>query len=63
MKKYRVYGIVTGSKYLGIIEAENEDDAKEKGFNLDGVYVSVCHQCSNEIDDPDIHEIQVEEIK
>ena len=60
MGKYRVYGIVTGSKYLGIVDAETEMDAINKAFELDACYVSLCHQCSSEADGAEIHEIQAE---
>ena len=63
MKKYRVHGVVTGGKYLGEVEAENEKQAKEKGFDLESNYVSLCHQCAGEVEDPEIHEIIVEVIK
>ena len=61
MKKYRVYGLVYGSKYLGTIEAENQVDAERRAWNELDVHVSICHQCSKEIDDPQIDELQFEE--
>ena len=63
MSKYRAYGVVTGGKYLGEVEADSKEEAISKAGELDTCYVSICHQCSSEIDDPDIHEIQVELIK
>jgi hypothetical protein len=62
MPKYGVYGLVTGSKFLGVVEADTPEEAEEKGFDLEGCYCSVCNQCSDQIDDPQISEVQVEEI-
>lgn len=58
--KYRCYGIVTGSKYLGTVEAENKKEAEDKAWKLDTTSVNVCHQCSDEVDSPEIQEIAVE---
>ena len=64
MKKFNVYGIVTGTKYLGQVEAETEEEAKEKAEGVGSyleLHISLCHQCSREINDPEIHEVNVEE--
>jgi hypothetical protein len=60
MPKYRVYGTVVGGKYLGEVEADNEKEAIEKGLNLDTCWVSLCHQCSSECEDGEIHDVHVE---
>ena len=60
MPKYRAWGIVTGSKFLGEFEADSKEQAEEKAFQE--AYCSLCHQCSRECDDPEIHEVKVEEI-
>lgn len=60
MPKYRVYGTVTGSKYLGRVEADNEAQAKEKGENLDTCYIGLCHQCDDECEDPEVTAVHVE---
>ena len=57
MSKYSVYGQVTGSKYLGEVEAETEEEAIKKGEGLDDCWISLCHQCSDEIEDPQVIEI------
>jgi hypothetical protein len=59
--KFKIYGIVTGSKYIGEVEAESKEEAIEKAWELEELYVSVCHQCVKEIEDPEIRDIQVEE--
>lgn len=61
MPKYRVYGVVKATKYVGEYEAETEDDAKDLAWG--DAYVSVCHQCSREIEDPEIEELVVEEVE
>ncbi len=63
VKKWRCIGEVSGGKYLGVVEAENEEEAKKKGFNLGEAYVSLCCQCSNECENAEIHEIVVEELE
>ena len=59
-KKWNCFGRVVGSKYFGIVEAETEDEAQEKAEKLDSCYVSICHRCSEHIDDAQIDEIVVE---
>tara|TARA_Y100000034_G_C6686603_1_gene302111 strand:+ start:224 stop:430 length:207 start_codon:yes stop_codon:yes gene_type:complete len=63
MPKYRISGLVTGGKYLGEVDADNEEQAEMRGWKLPDAHVSVCHQCSSEIDDPEITQLFVEEIK
>jgi hypothetical protein len=60
LKKYAVYGVVTGSKYIGEVYASSSEEAKEKAFEHDNCHSSLCHQCSCECEDPEIHEIHVD---
>lgn len=53
MKKFAVYGRVVGSKFLGVFEAETANEAEEKALAENG-YVSVCHQCSDQIEEAEI---------
>ena len=62
MKKYRCYGIVTGIKYLGEVEASSKEEAEEKVSDLDSAYISLCHQCRNQCEDAEISQIDVEEV-
>lgn len=62
MKKWRCHGIVSGSKYLGEVEAETEEEAIAKAEELDS-YVGLCHQCSRECEDAEITDFQVDEVK
>ena len=54
MPKFGVTGIVVGSKYLGEFEADNAEAAVDLAMESDAVYVSMCHQCSDECEDPAI---------
>ena len=63
MARFRVYGLVHGSKFLGEVEANSKEEAEEKGWKLDGTYVGLCHQCASQIDDAEIHTLQLEEVK
>lgn len=58
--KWACYGTVKGGKYLGQVEADSEEQAKSAAANLDSCWVSLCHQCSAECEDPEIVEISVE---
>lgn len=60
MAKWAAYGRVCGSKYLGQVEADSEDEAKEKAMRLDSCFVSLCHHCSGECEDPEVDNISVE---
>jgi hypothetical protein len=58
--KYDVYAIATASKYLGQVEADSEESAQEKAWDLD-ISMSLCHQCSD-IDIGDAYEIQADKV-
>ncbi len=63
MPRYRVCGVVTGSKYLGEFEADSEAEAIEIALNSEESHVSLCHQCSSECEDPEIQEAFAELIE
>ena len=56
--KWEVTGVVSGGKYLGTVEADTEEEAKKKAEELD-TFVSLCHQCADECEDPEITEFIV----
>lgn len=58
--KYDCYARVVGSKYLGEVEANSPEEAEELAWKLDSTHVSLCHQCSSNVEDPEIEEIKVE---
>ena len=59
MPRYRCVGTVTGSKYLGVVEAPDPESAKAKALDLEG-HVSFCHQCSDECEDAEVTDVSVE---
>jgi hypothetical protein len=61
MPKFNVYATVTGSKYIGEFEAETKEDAIDQAELSGGAYVSLCHQCSAECEDPEAHNFVAEE--
>ena len=61
--KYSLYAKVVGAKYLGEVEANSLEEAVEKGYDLETCSVSVCNQCSSDISDPSIEDIEAQEIK
>jgi hypothetical protein len=61
MTKYRVYGVVTGTKYIGEFEADSKEEAEQMAWDSEKGYISICHQCAREIDEPTITEMVVEE--
>ena len=61
MPKFRVYGVVTGGKFIGVYEGDTAEEAESKAW--EDAHVSICHQCAEEIDDPEIHELQSEEVR
>ena len=60
MNKFAVYGKVVGSKFLGVFEAETAEQAEEMALNSDAAYVSICHQCSSQIEEANIEEVTSE---
>lgn len=62
MPRYYVTASVRGSKYLGEYEAANEKEACRMAWERDG-YVSLCHQCSSECEDPEVDDVVATEIK
>jgi hypothetical protein len=59
--KYKVYGTVTGTKYLGTFEAESAEVAETMALNSDVAYVNLCHQCFGECEDAVVTEVSAEE--
>lgn len=53
-KKWSVTGVVVGSKYLGVFEAETKEEAEQMALESEKAYCSLCHQCTDECEDPEI---------
>jgi hypothetical protein len=47
--------------YVGEVEADSVEEALEKAESM-GHDVSLCHQCSHKIEDPELTEFHAEEI-
>jgi hypothetical protein len=62
LKKYRVYGTVVGSAYLGEFEATSKKQAEALALESTG-NVILCHQCSDKIEDPEVTEAFAELVK
>ena len=62
--KYKVYGIMAASVFLGEYEAESPESAKDLADedNEANWYPSLCYQCSQEVELEDIYETQVVKI-
>ena len=59
MAKYSVYGKVVATKFIGEFEADSEEKAIKMAE--EEAYVSICHQCSSEVEDPEVDELFAEE--
>ena len=55
MKIWSVTGSVVAGTYIGEFEAETGEEAIKKASRQAGV--SLCHQCSGEISDPEIESL------
>lgn len=51
---FDVYASVVGSKYLGKFEARSEEEAVQKALKSAAASISLCHQCADEVSDPEI---------
>lgn len=63
MKKFRVWGKVVGSKYLGEFEAATKKKAEEMALESEEASVRLCHQCSGECEDAEIDDVSAEVVK
>ena len=65
MPKYRVYGVMSVTKYFGEIEADSQDEAVEIAENSDENHASLCHRCSRDIDldDYSFQRFECEEVR
>tara|TARA_E500000305_G_C4028231_1_gene243093 strand:+ start:698 stop:901 length:204 start_codon:yes stop_codon:yes gene_type:complete len=63
MPKWIIYAVVSGSKFLGEVEAATKEEAIQKAWGLDSCYASVCHQCSRQIEDAEVTDIHAEPLE
>ena len=60
MPIYRCTATVTGSKYLGEVNADSMEQAIERANALaEDIGVSLCHHCAEECEDPEITNVAV----
>jgi len=59
MTKWNCSGTVTAGIYLGQVDADTEKEAIEKAQQLDTCSISVCNQCAEQIEDPEVTEVHV----
>lgn len=60
MPKYRIYGMIAASKCFGVIEADSKEDAESKAWEEYDCNISLCYQCSHEIDADEIYKMEAE---
>lgn len=58
LKTYRCVGTVVGGKYLGEVKARSTAEAVQLAWEQ--ASVSLCHQCSSQVEDAEITKISVE---
>jgi hypothetical protein len=57
--KYKVGGSVHASTFIGEFEADSPEAAFEQAYKA--AYVSVCHQCADAIQDPEVAHLWAED--
>lgn len=60
MAKYRVYGKVSGTKYLGVFEADSPEEAEDKALNSDSNTLDTPQGLEFDLDDSSCSEAIVE---
>jgi hypothetical protein len=59
VKTWSANASVSAGKYIGEVEAETAEEAIEKAWNHKNAACSVCHQCSEEVCDPEFTAVHV----
>lgn len=62
MAKWRVTAKVVGSKYLGEFEAKSKREAEALAFESEKAGISLCHQCADECEDPEVESVHAERV-
>ena len=60
MARYSCNASVKGGKWLGHVEADSAEEALKKAWALEECFISLCHQCAGECEDPQIESIDVD---
>lgn len=61
-KKWNVHGAVHASKFIGTFEADTKEEAEAMAWDSEASCVSVCHQCADDIEDPEVVRLITEEV-
>ena len=61
--RYRAFATVVGGKYLGEVEADSEEEAVDKAWELDECHISLCHHCSRQLENAQITDIDIEPVE
>ncbi len=61
MPKFTAHAMYTASKYLGTFEAGTKAEALKMADAKDDTYVTLCHQCADDVELGDYYEIQIDE--
>jgi hypothetical protein len=61
--RWAVYAAVSGGKYLGEFEAATKEEALEKAGESEAAWISLCHSCSSEVEDPQVSEMTAEVVE
>jgi hypothetical protein len=58
--KWNCYGLVSGSKFLGTVEADSKHEAEQKAWEELDIYIGICHHCAKQIDGAEITDLDIE---
>lgn len=62
MPRFRVNASVHGGKYIGVFEAETKEEAVALAEQSEECHVSLCHQCSGQVENAEIEELHAERL-
>lgn len=54
-RRWRVFGAVVGTKYLGVWEASSKQEAIDKAMESDIASITLCHQCAQDCEDAEVN--------
>jgi hypothetical protein len=63
MPKYRVYGKVVGTKYLGTFEVSTHEVAINRGLTSQRAVIRLCHHCAHQVDDLEVEDAFAEPVE
>ena len=59
LNRYRVYGIITGNTFLGVVEAPDAKTAENLGWNLRSP-IAMCRRCAMHFEELEVSRTMVE---